>query len=65
LRGHITRPAREPRLRELVAKEQINDPKAPVKGLASVHFAFTLARAGSMNAAGGRVGADPGKLGIE
>ena len=48
---------------ELLANEQTNDPRAPVKGLPSVHFDFTLARAGSVDAAGGRVGADPGKLG--
>jgi catechol 1,2-dioxygenase/hydroxyquinol 1,2-dioxygenase len=50
---------------ELVANEQANDPKAPVKGLPSVHFDFSLARAGSLDAAGGRVGADPGKLAID
>lgn len=48
---------------ELVAKEKTNDREAPVKGFSSVHFDFTLARAGSLDAAGGRVGADPGKLG--
>jgi len=48
---------------ELVANERTNDPQAPVKGLPSVHFDFSLARAGSADAAGGRVGADPGKLG--
>ena len=48
---------------ELVANEKTSDPQAPVKGLPSVHFDFTLARAGSVDAAGGRVGADPTKLG--
>jgi hydroxyquinol 1,2-dioxygenase len=47
---------------ELVANEMTGDPQAPVKGLPSVHFDFTLARAGSVDAAGGRVGADPSKL---
>jgi protocatechuate 3,4-dioxygenase beta subunit len=49
---------------ELVANEKTSDPEAPAKGLPSVHFDFTLARAGSVDSAGGRVGADPGKLGI-
>jgi catechol 1,2-dioxygenase/hydroxyquinol 1,2-dioxygenase len=44
---------------ELVIKEKINDPEAPMKGLASVHFDFTLAREGSADIASGRVGADP------
>jgi hydroxyquinol 1,2-dioxygenase len=48
---------------ELVVTETTDDPEAPVKGLSSVRFDFTLARAGSEDAAGGRVGADPGKLG--
>ena len=47
---------------ELVANEKTGDPEAPVKGLPSVHFDFTLARAGSVDAAGGRVGADPTQL---
>jgi hydroxyquinol 1,2-dioxygenase len=47
---------------ELVASEETGDPEAPAKGLPSVHFDFTLARAGSVDAAGGRVGADPTKL---
>jgi hydroxyquinol 1,2-dioxygenase len=47
---------------ELVANEKTDDPEAPAKGLPSVHFAFTLARADSVDAAGGRVGADPTKL---
>lgn len=47
---------------ELVAKERTADPEAPANGLPSVHFDFTLARAGSVDAAGGRVGADPTKL---
>lgn len=48
---------------DLVANEKISDPQAPQKGLPSVHFDFTLARAGSVDADGGRVGADPTKLG--
>jgi catechol 1,2-dioxygenase/hydroxyquinol 1,2-dioxygenase len=49
---------------ELVVEEMANDPEAPVQGLSSVHFDFTLARGGSADAAGGRVGADPTKLGV-
>lgn len=53
---------------ELVANESLSDPEAPAEGLPSVHFDFTLARAGSTDegdgrAGGGRVGADPTKLG--
>jgi hydroxyquinol 1,2-dioxygenase len=48
---------------ELVAHEKADDPLAPVQGLGSVHFDFTLARAGSGDVAGGRVGADPSKVG--
>lgn len=47
---------------ELVANEKTRDPQAPAQGLPSVHFDFTLARAGSVDASGGRVGADPTKL---
>jgi catechol 1,2-dioxygenase/hydroxyquinol 1,2-dioxygenase len=47
---------------ELVADEKISDAEAPAKGLPTVHFDFTLARACSVDAAGGRVGADPTKL---
>lgn len=47
---------------ELVVNEKAVDPQAPVQGLPSVHFDFTLARAGAIDAAGGRVGADPTKL---
>jgi len=48
---------------ELVVKEEAHDPDAPVKNLPSVHFDFTLARAGAADIAGGRVGADPARLG--
>ena len=48
---------------ELMVNEKANDPDAPVKGLSSVHFDFTLAREGSADLAGGRVGADPSKVG--
>jgi protocatechuate 3,4-dioxygenase beta subunit len=44
---------------DLVVKENLADPDAPLQGLPSVRFDFTLARAGSADAAGGRVGADP------
>ena len=47
---------------ELVVKDQAHDPDAPVKNLPSVHFDFTLAHAGSVDVAGGRVGADPTRL---
>ena len=47
---------------ELVANETTGDPEAPAQGLPSVHFDFTLARAGSVDTSGGRVGADPTKL---
>jgi protocatechuate 3,4-dioxygenase beta subunit len=47
---------------ELVVQEKAADPQAPVRGLSSVRFDFTLARAGSRDASGGRVGADPAKL---
>jgi hydroxyquinol 1,2-dioxygenase len=47
----------------LVVLEKTSDPEAPVTGLSSVRFDFTLARAGSVDGAGGRVGADPTKLG--
>jgi hydroxyquinol 1,2-dioxygenase len=50
---------------ELVANEKTGDSEAPAKGLCSVRFDFTLARAGSRDAAGGRVGADPTQLGAE
>jgi len=47
---------------ELVVKEKENDPLAPVQGLSSVHFDFALARAGSVDLQGSRVGADPSKI---
>lgn len=47
---------------ELVVHEEPNDPRAPIQGLASVHFDFTLAREGSADNGGGRVGADPSKV---
>jgi len=53
---------------DLIANEKMSDPEAPATGLPSVHFDFTLARAGSVDvggghAGGGRVGADPARLG--
>jgi hydroxyquinol 1,2-dioxygenase len=48
---------------ELVVNEKPEDPDAPIQGIASVHFDFTLAREGSADIAGGRVGADPSKVG--
>jgi hydroxyquinol 1,2-dioxygenase len=50
---------------ELVVQETPNDPEAPVSGLPSVRFDFTLARAGSLDSAEGRVGADPTKLAVD
>jgi hydroxyquinol 1,2-dioxygenase len=50
---------------ELVVKEQVADPNAPIPGLPSVRFDFTLAREGSADLDGGRVGADPGKVASE
>jgi catechol 1,2-dioxygenase/hydroxyquinol 1,2-dioxygenase len=47
----------------LVVDEKAGDPQAPEKGLPSVRFDFALARAGSIDPASGRVGADPTKLG--
>jgi len=44
---------------DLIAREKAADPDAPMKGLPSVRFDFTLARAGTADTAGGRVGADP------
>jgi catechol 1,2-dioxygenase/hydroxyquinol 1,2-dioxygenase len=49
---------------ELVVQERTHDPAAPIHGLSSVHFDFILAREGTADQAGGRVGADPGKVGI-
>jgi catechol 1,2-dioxygenase/hydroxyquinol 1,2-dioxygenase len=48
---------------DLVATEKASDPEAPVQGLASVHFDFSLAREGSADHGSGRVGADPSKVG--
>ena len=44
---------------DLIAREKAADPEAPMKGLPSVRFDFTLARAGTADTSGGRVGADP------
>jgi hydroxyquinol 1,2-dioxygenase len=49
---------------ELVVHEEANDPEAPVQGLSSIRFDFALAREGSADFAGGRVGADPTKLSL-
>ena len=48
---------------ELVVHEKAVDADAPLQGVASVHFDFTLAREGSADRASGRVGADPSKVG--
>jgi hydroxyquinol 1,2-dioxygenase len=47
---------------ELVVTEKASDPEAPLQGLPSVRFDFALAREGSADFAGGRVGADPTQL---
>ncbi len=47
---------------DLVVTEKRGDAEAPVQGLSSVRFDFTLAREGATQAASGRVGADPGKI---
>jgi protocatechuate 3,4-dioxygenase beta subunit len=44
---------------DLIAREVAADPEAPINGLSSVRFDFSLARAGSADMSGGRVGADP------
>jgi catechol 1,2-dioxygenase/hydroxyquinol 1,2-dioxygenase len=48
---------------ELVVHEKSENPRAPIQGIPSVHFDFTLAREGSADLEGGRVGADPSKVG--
>lgn len=48
---------------DLVATEKANDPQAPIRGLPSVHFDFSLAREGTAEVGTGRVGADPSKVG--
>jgi hydroxyquinol 1,2-dioxygenase len=50
---------------ELVVEEKASDTEAPVQGMSSVHFDFALAREGSADLAGGRVGADPTRLGVQ
>jgi hydroxyquinol 1,2-dioxygenase len=50
---------------ELVVEEKAGDREAPVQGLPGVHFDFALAREGSADLAGGRVGADPTRLGVQ
>jgi protocatechuate 3,4-dioxygenase beta subunit len=44
---------------DLIAREIAADPEAPIKGMPSVRFDFSLARAGTADLASGRVGADP------
>jgi hydroxyquinol 1,2-dioxygenase len=48
---------------ELIVHEKAHDPHAPIQDMPSVHFDFTMAREGSADLRGGRVGADPGKVG--
>jgi protocatechuate 3,4-dioxygenase beta subunit len=50
---------------ELVVSESASDPQAPMQGLPSVRFDFALALEGSVEHAGGRVGADPTRLGAQ
>lgn len=47
---------------DLIARENPGDPAAPLKGLPSVRFDFSLARAGTADKASGRVGADPAAI---
>ena len=43
----------------LVAEIKEQDPQAPIKGVPSVHFDFSLSRETELDRRGGRVGADP------
>ena len=46
---------------DLVATEVENDPNAPIKGVPSIHFDFSLSRAAETEGSG-RMGADPSKV---
>jgi len=47
---------------DLVAEIKEADPAAPVKGLPSIQFDFSLSREREADRLGGRVGADPGRV---
>ena len=46
---------------DLVVEEKANDPDAPIKGIPSLHFDFSLSRAADVEKTG-RMGADPSKV---
>jgi protocatechuate 3,4-dioxygenase beta subunit len=46
---------------DLVVEEKANDPGAPIKGIPSLHFDFSLSRAADVEKTG-RMGADPSKV---
>lgn len=46
---------------DLVVEEKANDPAAPIKGMPSLHFDFSLSRAAEVEKTG-RMGADPSKV---
>ena len=46
---------------DLVVEEKANDPKAPIKGIPSINFDFSLSRAAEVEKTG-RMGADPSKV---
>jgi catechol 1,2-dioxygenase/hydroxyquinol 1,2-dioxygenase len=47
---------------DLVAEVKSSDPSAPIKGLPSIHFDFSLARETEADRKAGRVGADPAQI---
>ena len=47
---------------DLIAEEKAGDPNAPIKGLPSIHFDFSLARETEADRKAGRVGADPAAI---
>ena len=47
---------------DLVAEVKADDPASPIKGLASIHFDFSLARESEADRRAGRVGSDPGAI---
>ncbi len=47
---------------DLVAEEKQDDPRAPIRGIPSIHFDFALSREAEVDKLGGRVGADPSKI---
>jgi protocatechuate 3,4-dioxygenase beta subunit len=47
---------------DLVAEVKADDPASPIKGVASIHFDFSLARESETDRRAGRVGSDPGAI---